>query len=168
MTSIAKTFTVAACVVLFGGGCWGAPKPAETERSAESAAPTTGETTDTAATTTATTTAPAQPAPKPATTTTKPKPSTAPAPTTKTVVVTITGSKFSPQIVAANPGDTILWVNKDTLPHTTRSDGSLLWDSGTIRPGGSFKRVFTSIGSYSYSCAIHPGMKGTVVINAVK
>lgn len=168
MNSIAKTLMAAGCVVLLGGGCWAAPKPAETDMPPEPA-PTSTAATGVAATSTTTTapTAPA-PAPKPTTTNTKPKPSTAPAPATKTVVVTITGSKFSPQIIAANPGDTVLWVNKDTLPHTTRSDGSLLWDSGTIRPGGSFKRVFQSTGSYSYGCAIHPGMKGTIVINPVK
>lgn len=96
-----------------------------------------------------------------------PKPTPAPAPskpTPKTITVTITNMKFSPQVIAANVGDMIVWVNKDTAPHTTTSDGTLLWDSGTIRPGGSYKRVFAATGSYNYHCGIHPSMHGTVIV----
>ncbi len=79
--------------------------------------------------------------------------------------VNIEKMAFSPQIIAVNAGDTVQWVNKDTVPHTVTSDGALLWDSGTIQPGASFERQFKFAGSYPYHCGIHSTMKGTVVIH---
>jgi plastocyanin len=142
---------------LIGFGCTKAPEQAaqpSTEQPATSTAPSTN-------TATTSTTAPVKP--KTTTTTTKPKTTTT-QPTAKNIVVTITGMKFSPQFIAASAGDTITWVNKDIVPHTTKSDAALLWDSGTIRPGSNYKRVFNAPGSYTYSCAIHPTMHGTVII----
>lgn len=82
----------------------------------------------------------------------------------QTVYVTIKNGAFNPQVVSVKAGGTVVWVNKDTTPHTTRSDGSLLWDSGTLQPGASYKRVFKATGSYNYSCAVHPTSKGTVYV----
>lgn len=79
--------------------------------------------------------------------------------------VNIENMAFSPQIIAVKAGDTVQWVNTDTVPHTVTSDGSLLWDSGTIQPGASFERQFKFAGSYPYHCGIHSTMKGTVVIH---
>jgi plastocyanin len=39
------------------------------------------------------------------------------------------------------------------------------WNSGSIAPGGSFSRTFSSTGTYSYHCSIHPNMAGTIVVN---
>lgn len=82
----------------------------------------------------------------------------------QTIYVTIKNGAFVPQVVSVKAGGTVVWVNKDTVPHTTRSDGSLLWDSGTLQPGASYRRVFKATGSYSYSCAVHPTSKGTVYV----
>ena len=79
--------------------------------------------------------------------------------------VNIEKMAFSPQVIAVKAGDTVQWVNTDTVPHTVTSDGSLLWDSGTIQPGASYERQFKFAGSYPYHCGIHSTMKGTVVIH---
>ena len=70
---------------------------------------------------------------------------------------------FSPQTIAINEGDTIEWVNKDTVSHTVASDGALLWDSGNLAPGKTYKRTFKA-GTYTYHCGSHPSMKGTVIV----
>jgi len=96
--------------------------------------------------------------------TTKTKPSTTQDETKPSIyTVTITSSAYSPQVIAGKAGDTIRWINKDTKPHTTASDGALLWDSGTIQPGASYSRVFKAAGSYPYHDG-STGMKGTVII----
>jgi plastocyanin len=154
-------------VALMGGGC--AKEPSAPTAEAPSA--TTTIFTDTTTTTIplpptqATTTG--APAPKPfqkkAPTVTSGNTATTTA-TTKSITVLITNEKFSPQIIAANVGDTIVWVNKDTTPHTSVSDGTLLWDSGALLPGQSFRRTFKNPGSYAYHCGAHPNMTGTIII----
>lgn len=82
----------------------------------------------------------------------------------QTIYVAIQSGAFSPQVVSVKAGGTVVWTNKDTVPHTTRSDGALLWDSGSLQPNASFKHVFKATGSYKYSCGAHPEMKGTVYV----
>jgi len=96
---------------------------------------------------------------------TSPKTTTTKPPENKATVnaVSITASAFSPQVIAGKEGDTIRWVNNDAKPHTTVSDGSLLWDSGSLQPGASYSRVFKAAGTYPYHDG-STGMKGTVVI----
>lgn len=98
----------------------------------------------------------------------RPRPSAAPvvvSPKLNILRVNIEKMAFSPQVIAVKAGDTVQWVNTDTVPHTVTSDGSLLWDSGTIQPGASYERQFKFAGSYPYHCGIHSTMKGTVVIH---
>lgn len=82
----------------------------------------------------------------------------------QTIYVTIKNGSFVPQVVSVKAGGTVIWTNKDTVAHTTRSDGSLLWDSGTLQPGASYRKTFKATGSYTYSCAAHPTAKGTVYV----
>jgi plastocyanin len=86
-----------------------------------------------------------------------------PGPVTQTVIMK--NLAFSPQTMAINAGDSIVWVNQDTVNHTSASDGALIWDSGNIAPGASYKRTFTAPGTYNYHCGIHPSMKGTIVVH---
>jgi LPXTG-motif cell wall-anchored protein len=58
-------------------------------------------------------------------------------------------------------GDTVTWHNSGQAPHTaTADDGS--FDTGTINAGGSGSHTFSSAGTFSYICTIHPNMHGTV------
>jgi plastocyanin len=38
-----------------------------------------------------------------------------------------------------------------------------MWNSGILNPGGSFPFKFTTAGTFTYKCTIHPGMVGTIV-----
>jgi plastocyanin len=68
---------------------------------------------------------------------------------------------FSPASVSVAVGDTVTWHNTGQAPHTaTANDGS--FDTGTINAGGSGSHTFSSAGTFSYICTIHPNMKGTV------
>ncbi len=78
-------------------------------------------------------------------------------------VVVIEGFSFVPQSVTVNAGDTVRWINNDNTEHTTTSDGPG-WDSGTLTPGTSFTHVFATRGAFTYHCAIHPEMTGTVTV----
>ena len=76
---------------------------------------------------------------------------------------TIQNFAISPNPIAIAPGSTVTWTNLDGAPHTvTADDGS--WGSSTLGHGGAYSHVFTSPGTHTYYCAIHPFMKGTVVV----
>ena len=77
--------------------------------------------------------------------------------------VSIEAFAFAPASVEVATGQEVVWKNHDPADHTvTEEDGA--FDSGTMRRGGSFKTSFDSPGEYRYLCALHPGMKGTVVV----
>jgi len=73
---------------------------------------------------------------------------------------------YSPSPYTVKAGSTVTWGNKDSGTHTVTSSGSNLFDSGNLAPEGTFKFTFTQPGTYQYYCAIHPWMKGTIVITS--
>jgi plastocyanin len=72
---------------------------------------------------------------------------------------------FSPQQITVKSGDTVIWTNRDDIPHTvtstTKSFGSKVLDTNE-----SFSFTFATPGSFSYFCALHPHMTGSVVVEA--
>jgi len=60
-------------------------------------------------------------------------------------------------------GTKVTWTNDDGAVHTvTAADHS--FDSGKKSQGQTFSHTFTSIGQYTYTCTIHPFMKGTITV----
>ena len=58
-----------------------------------------------------------------------------------------------------------MWAFGGELPHTvTASDGS--FDSGIMQPGQTFSFTFDELGSFHYSCILHPAMMGTITVVA--
>ena len=73
------------------------------------------------------------------------------------------GFAFEPATLRLSPGDTVVWVNRDVVPHTASGPAGG-WDSGSIESGASWSRVFTEAGSTSYTCAFHPTMTGKLLV----
>ena len=66
---------------------------------------------------------------------------------------------YQPASAPVHPGDTLVFVNRDAVPHTaTANDGS--WDTGDIPANGTKAVVVPAAGDYR--CAIHPTMVGRV------
>jgi plastocyanin len=78
--------------------------------------------------------------------------------------VWIQGMAFSPSTITVNAGTTITWTNKDAVSHTVTSSSGL-FNSGNISTNVTYSFKFSTAGSYSYYCAIHPSMTATVVVN---
>jgi plastocyanin len=77
---------------------------------------------------------------------------------------TIQNLAFSPNPITIAPGSTVTWTNRDGAPHTVTADDGSWGSTSTLGQGGTYSHIFTSPGSYTYHCAIHPFMKGTVVV----
>jgi LPXTG-motif cell wall-anchored protein len=75
--------------------------------------------------------------------------------------VAIENFAFSPATVNVDVGDTVTWTNGDSAPHTATGDG---FDTGNLDEGESGSATFSTAGSFSYICSLHPQMKGTVVV----
>lgn len=68
---------------------------------------------------------------------------------------------FNPDTLTVKVGDTVTWRNDDGVVHKIKSD---TFNSDNLKNGDTFKFQFTTAGTYSYSCAIHPYMTGKVVV----
>ncbi|AHH96442.1 cupredoxin domain-containing protein [Kutzneria albida] len=81
------------------------------------------------------------------------------------IAVDIKNYAYAPTAVTVAVGDTVVWTNRDTAPHTvTVSSGPEMVNSPTLQQGQSFTFTFTKPGSYSYYCAVHPDMKATLTV----
>lgn len=79
-----------------------------------------------------------------------------------THTVTIDATSFEPASLTLAAGDSVVWVNKDIIPHTATSKKEGLFDSGMIESGKSWKHTFKTKGELAYVCVFHPTMKGTL------
>ena len=79
-----------------------------------------------------------------------------------TETVTINDYTYTPATLTVHAGDTVIWINQDSIPHTVTALDGKSFDSGAIDPGASWKFVFTKAGHFNYRCAIHPDMRGAI------
>lgn len=85
-------------------------------------------------------------------------------PYAQSAAVSITNFAFNPVVTTVRAGTTITWTNNDAVSHTVTSDNSAFIGSSTLAPGQTFSATFNTLGTFTYHCAIHPGMIGTVVV----
>jgi amicyanin len=98
-----------------------------------------------------------------ATPTTSPPSSPSPTSTAGLTAVKISGLAFDPANITVPMGTVVTWTNLDSVPHTVTSDTGV-FESGTLSRNATFSYTFNSRGTFSYSCTIHPSMKGKVVV----
>jgi len=79
--------------------------------------------------------------------------------------VSVGDNFFSPQSIAVNAGEAVEWKNDGNLPHTVTSDTGT-FDSGLVMKTNAFSQTFEVAGTFTYYCAVHPEMVGTVVVEA--
>lgn len=82
-------------------------------------------------------------------------------PKKRTHIIEIRRSLFTPKTLRVNVGDTVIWKNRDIVPHTATGKG---FDSGYLKTGASWKFVIRKKRNYSYICTYHPTMKGTIIV----
>ena len=78
--------------------------------------------------------------------------------------IEIRAFRFEPTVVGVAPGDSVVWTNRDMVPHTVTATGGD-WDSGSIAPGASWVLVVPPEGGDDYLCAFHPTMGGTIAVH---
>jgi plastocyanin len=76
---------------------------------------------------------------------------------------TLTTSAFGANPLVVSAGTTVTWTNNDTIAHDAAADGGM-WNSGILSPGQSFPFRFTTAGTFTYKCTLHPNMVGTITV----
>ncbi len=101
-------------------------------------------------------------------------PSAAPAesstPSPSSLTIHIKDSRFQTSSLHIQAGQTVTWINDDSIAHMVDSDPhpshtilSAL-QSPQIESGQSYSITFTKTGTFPYHCHLHPSMKGTIVV----
>ena len=75
----------------------------------------------------------------------------------------LTTTAYAPNPLSVAVGGSVTWTNNDNVTHTSTANNGA-WNSGSIAPGAQFTTTFASAGSFTYHCAIHPGMVGTITV----
>lgn len=70
---------------------------------------------------------------------------------------------FVPGTITVPVNTSVTWKNDDQVWHTVTADGGA-FSSGTMVQGESFSRNFSTAGTFDYHCGLHPGMRGSVVV----
>lgn len=78
--------------------------------------------------------------------------------------VDITGYAFSPATLTIGVGESVTWTNKDSVPHTITSDSGNELGSSSLAKDGTYSHAFNTAGTFVYHCALHPNMKGTIIV----
>jgi plastocyanin len=79
-----------------------------------------------------------------------------------TIQIVIENLVYAPAAASAKVGDTIEWINKDMLAHTsTARNGDF---DVMLPPKQTVTSVLKKAGTIDYYCRFHPNMKATVKI----
>ncbi len=72
-----------------------------------------------------------------------------------TADVKIDNFSFGPQTITVPQGTTVIWTNRDDIPHTSVSTEGV-FKSKVMDTDEKFSYTFTKAGTYPYYCTIHP------------
>ncbi len=77
----------------------------------------------------------------------------------------ISGFSYDPSPLTVKAGATVTVTNQDSADHTVDSDVASLFTSGNVARGTPVRFVVPAkAGSYTFHCAYHPRMHGTLVV----
>jgi plastocyanin len=72
---------------------------------------------------------------------------------------------FGPTKVTIKVGQTVLWKNPTSAPHTVTSTTAGWTYDKKLNIGKSLQLTFKKAGTFHYKCSYHPGMVGTVIVS---
>ncbi len=79
--------------------------------------------------------------------------------------VVVANFRFTPSTITVPVGTTVTWIFDEVgaVHNVYETSGSAFFSSDTMGKG-TYRHAFTTPGTYTYECTIHPGMKGTVIV----
>ena len=83
----------------------------------------------------------------------------------QTTTVVIKNYDFTPNTITVKAGSSVTWRNDDNTAHTATSDTGA-WNSSNLSKGQTYAKTFSTPGTYTYHCALHSNMTGTIIVTA--
>ncbi len=78
------------------------------------------------------------------------------------IVGNVGSNSFSPNPGSVRVGQKIAWKNTDQITHTATGDSGG-FNTGNVAAGATSSPItMSTAGTFTYHCAIHPGMVGTL------
>ena len=77
--------------------------------------------------------------------------------------VQIVDGKFMPETLTVKVGGTVTWTNMDDMKHLISSSKPYI-KSDVLEKDGVFSYTFEKAGNFDYICALHPQVRGNVVV----
>jgi len=84
-------------------------------------------------------------------------------PVTGITHLTMQNDAYQPTNIQVKVGTTVTWMNQDNDPHSVTFKNGMK-DSGLFSQGQSFSYTFNALGTYQYSCTVHPYMVASVTV----
>jgi plastocyanin len=84
--------------------------------------------------------------------------------------VSMENTQFNPSDVSIGAGETITFVNNESVPHDVHKTSGpgedfASGESGGMQEGDTFELTLDEPGNYEYVCDVHaPGMAGTITV----
>ncbi len=79
-------------------------------------------------------------------------------PSSRSHIVHIRNLQFSPSDLVVAPGDTVIWINHDLVPHTITADDKS-WSSDGLDSDDRWELVVHEGTRETYFCRYHPSME---------
>jgi len=72
--------------------------------------------------------------------------------------------KFTPKVLVVAKGDTVKFLNHDTVAHNVYSPDGEAYNLGTFKPNEDRTHTFDQEGAYTQLCSIHPEMLAFIFV----
>ena len=83
-------------------------------------------------------------------------------PTPKRHTIEMVNFEFRPAVVRVAAGDTVIWINRDVVPHTATAQGA--WETGNIGSQETGRVIVKRSGEQNYLCEYHSSMRGKLIV----
>ncbi len=77
--------------------------------------------------------------------------------------VTIENFQFTPATLTVPVATTVTWISRDDEPHTVTSSEGVFTSPG-LDADETYSYTFSTPGTYTYHCKLHPHMTGTIIV----
>jgi plastocyanin len=78
-----------------------------------------------------------------------------------TSVIRMDVCSFAPTVSTVPVGTAVRFLNTATIPHQVAGRAGS-WGSDILEPGQEYSARFDKVGTYPYTCPLHPGMVGAI------
>jgi plastocyanin len=82
----------------------------------------------------------------------------------RATTVSLRRNCFAATVTRVDEGATVTFINEDEVAHNVTGAGYTWGGQPTLYQGDAMRQTFDANGVYVYSCLLHPGMVGAIVV----